>query len=140
MNEALSARRRAGIVLLALALVLLISAALPGSGTFSGLGGLVDTNPPGCLAFVPGSGPARIKVIFRDTDSGLDSIDVVNTRNISSIDIPSFPSGWLNGVTSTAAVSNPASGARVQLRGTDVAGNTKTCTGNYMPPEPYFNP
>ena len=126
--------RTSGLLLLALAL-LVLSALMILSGTNPVLAGEpVDTTAPGCIAFVPVVGDARIKVTLRDTESGLDSITVTNTRNIGGWDIPSFPSGYTFGVTSTFEVDVDSDNARAQVRGTDVAGNATNCTGDYVGP------
>ncbi|HUF37532.1 MAG TPA: hypothetical protein VMN57_03325 [Anaerolineales bacterium] len=125
--------RMSGLLMLALAL-LFLSALFILSGTNPVLAGVADTTGPGCVSYVPTIGAARIKVTVRDTESGLDSISVVQTKNIGSWEIPSFPSGYQYGITSTFEVANSSANARVHVRAVDVAGNTTDCTGNYIAP------
>jgi hypothetical protein len=125
--------RTSGLVLLALAL-LALTALLVFSGAAPALAGTVDTTGPGCLYFVPVEGDVRIKVITRDTESGLAFIAVTAQKNLEGTDVPDFIIGTDELVVVTGDVADEGADARILVQSWDVAGNSSSCVGNYHAP------
>ena len=129
--------RTSGLLLVALAL-LVLSAFLILSGTnpvLAGNGG--DVTGPGCISYVPVVGDTRIKITLRDTESGLASITANAHKNVNlPFVVPAFDPGYTFGVTGTIEVTDPGANARIGVLATDVAGNSTSCAGNYFAPAP----
>jgi hypothetical protein len=127
--------RSTGFVLLAIAL-LALTAFLILSGANPALAGEPDSNPPGCLYTVPVVGDARIKVLIRDTESGLAGLEVTNSKNLEGWVFEDWTVGQTGHTVISGDVDNEASNARINVRAWDVAGNVANCVGNYFAPPP----
>lgn len=87
-----------------------------------------DTTKPTCtLAQTLSGPPAQIKIDTRDTGSGLASIQVLSSSNVTVSGNTGFTVGTTATVQVTATKVNQSLGSSVKLRVTDVAGNFFDC-------------
>ena len=96
-------------------------------------GGVADAGPvcpgapPSCaLTGVIAGPPKQLQITVQDTDSGLQSIQVTESNNASTV-VPSFTPGSKAALVVVATKIDQASGAQVALRVTDVCGNVVDC-------------
>lgn len=91
---------------------------------------LLDTTAPICV-WVDTSGPEGL-VTFQDTQSGLATIQIAQSRNVI-ITIPPFAPGTTDGVDATITLINSRRQGQVRFITTDVAGNRVLCNGRIRP-------
>ncbi len=84
----------------------------------------LDDKPPFCnlLGTEPGP-PAQVTIAIQDAESGLATLEIVRADN-ADVTIPPFTPGTLEPIPVVATKIDPSKTAVVQLRGTDVAGNS----------------
>jgi hypothetical protein len=86
-----------------------------------------DTTPPSCaLTAVIAGPPKQIQITVQDSESGLASIEVMTSTNANTA-VPAFAVGTTSPVVVTATKIDQSTGAVVELRATDVAGNVTVC-------------
>ena len=88
-----------------------------------------DTTPPECALFAAGTdanGKKYIDIRTRDTGSGLASITVLKSVNANTV-VPPFVVGTTGVVMVRGTKIVQSSGSVVELRVTDVAGNSVVC-------------
>lgn len=83
-----------------------------------------DTTPPVCELVQASSAGITVRVV--DSGSGLASIDVTRAKNADVV-VPAFTPGDTTDQMVTATKIKMGSGASVQMRATDVAGNATVC-------------
>lgn len=83
-----------------------------------------DEDPPSCKAVYVYDGTLEVEV--QDLGSGLSEIEVLEEEN-ADVQHPSVTEGTRDVITVTATKIDPEEPARVELRATDVAGNSTTC-------------
>jgi hypothetical protein len=91
--------------------------------------GNVRDGPPVCPPPTFGTnanGVPFMQIIVQDSDSGLASIDVTYTKNIT-VDIADFVFGTMAPVTVTGTAIDPAGHIGLTFIATDLAGNQTTC-------------
>jgi hypothetical protein len=90
-----------------------------------------DNVAPACAvtAIIPGP-PRRIQVTVQDLQSGLASIVVTKAINVT-VSIPSFSAGSTGPVVVTGTKINQGQSSSVELRVTDIAGNSVVCDPLY---------
>jgi hypothetical protein len=89
----------------------------------------LETTEPSCALTKMGTnatGENFVEITGRDTDSGLESIEVLTAEN-SAVSIPPIPGGTTDPVVVTVTTINQAIPAKVELEITDAAGNIEQC-------------
>ncbi len=70
--------------------------------------------------------PARIEVTFRDTGTGLASLEVTKSINADTV-VPPFTPGTTDPVVVSATKIDQSQKAQVEIIASDLAGNTRVC-------------
>jgi hypothetical protein len=86
-----------------------------------------DVTPPECLGTLAAGAPGSVEIRVRDLGSGLASIQISSSTNISGT-VPSFDPGTQGDVIFTCEQVDPYETARVTVTSSDVAGNSGTCS------------
>jgi len=86
----------------------------------------VDLTPPECTGTLAAGTPSSVEIRVRDLGSGMASIQISSSTNISGT-VPGFDFGTHADVVFTCVQVDPYTPARVTVTSTDVAGNSGTC-------------
>lgn len=89
---------------------------------------VTDTTAPDCALTAMHKGPpASIEVTTQDSESGLASIEVTKSVNLTTNDVTAFTVGTTDMFVVTATKIDSSKKAQLELRVTDVAGNVTVC-------------
>jgi hypothetical protein len=86
----------------------------------------LDTSAPDCPTTVNSGPPTQAITTFQDTGSGLASLLVTKSENADTV-VPPFTVGETGQVVVTSTKIDQSQRARIEIRATDLAGNTAIC-------------